>query len=92
MKKVKIRGLFIIAGTIFLFWGALIATKGIYDAFSGEPEANYFSSYKWEFVSRAEWLRWSGLELVYGLSSFALGIYLRKIARSFGEYQEKKDD
>lgn len=91
MKKIKIRGLIVIAGTIFLLWGGIIILKGLYDAFWAEPEANYFSPKKWEFVSQNEWLRWSGFELSYGLFCFGFGIYLRKIATSFPEYQEKED-
>jgi hypothetical protein len=92
MRKVKIRGLIVIAGTIFLIWGAIVGIKGLYDAFFGEPEANFFSLTKWEFVTRAQWLRWSGFELVYGLSAIALGLYLRRLSAKFAEYREKKEN
>ena len=48
-EKIKIQKLFHIAGWIFLIWGCVVVIKGFLDAFFLEPEANRFSSEKWEF-------------------------------------------
>jgi hypothetical protein len=81
MEKIKIRGLFQSAGWIFFIWGSIVAVKGAYDVFWGEPEANYFSAAKWEFVSRQQWYTWSGFEISYGLACIGVAYLLRTVAR-----------
>jgi hypothetical protein len=71
-EKIKVRGLPRIAGAILGAWGALVSFKALYDLFAGEPEANLYSPGKWQFVTQAQWLRYAGFELAYGLSCLAL--------------------
>jgi hypothetical protein len=89
MEKIKIRGLVRSAGWIFLLWGAVIAVKGVRDILFGEPEANYFSPQKWEFISLQQWHTWSGFEIIYGLASVAIAIILWKYAPRLPEYIER---
>jgi hypothetical protein len=71
-EKVAVRGLARLTGWFFLVWGAVLVLKGLFDAFVGEPEANFYSSRPWEFVTRAQWFRWAGFELAYGAACLAL--------------------
>jgi hypothetical protein len=89
MKKIKIRGLALSAGWIFLIWGALVALKGFWDVFWGEPEANFYSSAKWEFISKHQWLTWSGFEITYGVACIGVAYLLRKYAQYLPDYIEK---
>lgn len=95
-EKVLIRGLVRCAGWIFLIWGILVTCKGIGDSFWGEPEANYFSSEKWEFVTKIQWLRYAGFETVYGLACIGVAYLLWKYASYMPEYYtrpaQEKDD
>lgn len=75
-EKIKIRGLAVLSSWIFLLWGGLIAIKGIYDLFLGEPEANLYAPQAWAFVTREQWARYGGFELFYGLVCLGLGWYL----------------
>ena len=88
-EKVKIRGLVRIAGWIFICWGGLVAVLGFYHAFFGEPEANYYSPKKWDFVSQEQWLRWSGFEIVYGLFCAAIGVLCWEFAKKLPEWIER---
>jgi hypothetical protein len=92
MRKIKIRGLVMSAFWMFLSWGMLVAAKGLYDAFWGEPEANYYSPHKWEFVSQSQWLTWSGFELAYGLACAGVAVLLWKYAPFLPQYIERKSD
>ena len=74
MEKIKIKGLARMAGWMFYAWGGLVAFKGLYDAFFGEPEANLYSPEKWQFVTQRQWARWSGFEMAYGLACVGLGL------------------
>ena len=74
-ETIKIRGLARLAAAIFAGWGGLIAFKGLWDLFLGEPEANLYSPQKWQFVTQAQWLRWAGFELAYGVACGALAWY-----------------
>lgn len=85
-QKVAVAGLVRLAGWIFLGWGALTAAKGLWDCFLGQPEANFYSPRPWEFVTREQWLRWSGFELAYGLSCLALGWAAREYAKRLPEF------
>lgn len=84
-EKVKIRGLVSMSSWIFLFWGVLVAAKGLFDLFVGEPEANLYAPNAWDFVTRQQWLRYGGFELVYGLACVGAFWYLRRYARLLPE-------
>lgn len=81
MDKAELRGLLHIAGWTLIGWGSLAALLGIGHAFFGEPEANYFSPEKWQFVTQEQWLRWSGFEVTYGLACIGTGIFCREAAK-----------
>lgn len=80
METIKIRGLARLASAIFAGWGGLVASKGLYDVFVGEPEANLYAPEKWDFVTQPQWLRWSGFELCYGLACLGLAWYCARWA------------
>ena len=85
-EKTAVAGLARFAGWIFLIWGGIVSLKGVYDAFLGAPEANFFSLKPWEFVTREQWFRWSGFELAYGLACVALGLAARAYAARLPEF------
>lgn len=85
-EKVKIRGLARIAGWIFMCWGCWIALVGFYHAFFGEPEANYYSPKKWDFVTQEQWLRWSGFEMAYGVACVAVALLCWEYAKHLPEW------
>ena len=85
METIKIKGLARLAAAIFAGWGGLIAFKGLYDLFVGEPEANLYAPTRWGFVTEAQWLRWGSFELLYGLACAALCWYCLRWARSLPE-------
>ena len=87
--KIKIRGLVTTAGWIFFAWGAIITVKGIWDLFWGEPEANIYSRFKWEFVTRHQWLTWSGFEVTYGIACAAIALLLWRYSKKVPEYITK---
>lgn len=89
-EKVKIRGLARIAGWIFWIWGGAIFVLGFYHAFFGEPEANYYSPKKWDFVSQEQWLRWSGFEIVFGIACMAVGFLCWEFAKRLPEWIERE--
>ncbi len=89
MEKIKIRGLIRIAGWIFNVWGGLVAFKGLYDSFFGEPEANFYSPEKWQFVTQDQWMRWSGFELAYGLACVGLGWACWEMAKKLPDWTER---
>jgi len=88
-EKVKIRGLARIAAAVFAVWGAVVSSKAFYDLFAGEPEANLYAPRKWAFVTRAEWLRYGGFELSYGLALLALAWFMLKYSRFLPEVKER---
>ena len=85
-EKVRIRGLARIAGWIFVVWGSVVGFVGLYHAFFGEPEANYYSLTKWEFVTQEQWLRWSGFEAAYGVACIGLGLLAWEYAKRLPEW------
>ena len=89
MEKLKIRGLLHIAGRIFFGWGLFVGIKGIWDAFIGEPEANFFSPHKWEFVTRQQWFTWSGFEIAYGAACVMAAILLFHYAKRLPIFIER---
>lgn len=67
-----------------------MSLKALYDLFAGEPEANLYSAYKWQFVTQEQWLRYAGFELTYGLALLALAWALKSYARLLPEWVERK--
>ncbi len=43
METIKIKGLARLAAAILAGWGGLVAFKGLWDLFAGEPEANLYA-------------------------------------------------
>ena len=89
-EKIKIRGLVCFSGWIFLAWGTLVFVKGFWDVFWGEPEANLYSLSKWEFISKEQWLTWSGFEIFYGIVCISIWRILIKYSRRLPEYIERE--
>jgi len=92
MKKLKIRGLAVCASWILAVWGTLVSVKGFWDVFFGEPESNYYSQTKWEFISQKQWLTWSGFEITYGITCISIAYLLVKYAEKLPEFIERKTD
>ena len=84
-ETIKIRGLARLAAAIFAGWGGLVALKGLWDLFAGEPEANLYAPAPWAFVTQAQWLRWAGFELCYGLALVGLAWYCLRWGRRLPE-------
>jgi hypothetical protein len=74
-ETIKIKGLARLTAALLAGWGGLVALKGLYDLFVGEPEANLYAPAPWAFVTKEQWLRWSGFELCYGLALLGLAAY-----------------
>jgi hypothetical protein len=74
-ETIKIRGLARLTSALLGGWGGLVACKGLYDLFVGQPEANLYAPRPWAFVTREQWLRWAGFELCYGLALLGLAWY-----------------
>jgi hypothetical protein len=89
MKNVKVRGLVSISGWLFVSWGGIVALKGIFDSFWGEPEANFYSVSKWEFISQKQWLNWSGFEITYGLCCIGISLLLFNYAKRLPEFVKR---
>ena len=85
METIKVRGLARLAAAIFAGWGGLVAFKGLWDLFVGEPEANVYAPEKWAFVTREQWLRWASFELVYGVACLALAWWCLRQSRRLPE-------
>lgn len=92
MEKLKVRGLVVCASWIFAVWGILVSIKGFWDVFFGEPESNYYSQVKWEFVSQQQWLTWSGFEITYGIACISIAYLLRKYSAKLPYFIERKAD
>src|ERR1700722_10917074 len=88
-ETVKIRGLARLTAAIFAGWGGLVAFKGVWDLFKGEPEANLYAPQKWMFVTQDQWLRYAGFELAYGLACVGLAWYCVRWARRLPETIER---
>lgn len=82
-EKVAAAGLARMAGGILWAGGALATGKGVWDCFRGAPEAQFFSPRPWSFVSHAQWMRFAGFELTFGLACLGLGwaawLYSRRL-------------
>lgn len=59
--------------------------------FWGEPEANYFSPNKWDYISQNQWLTWAGFELAYGLACAGMGYLLWKYSKRYPEYITRQE-
>jgi hypothetical protein len=88
-KKVAVAGLARLAAGIFWAGGAVAAGKGLFDAFLGSPEANFFSVKPWTIVTREQWFRWAGFEFAYGAACLALGGVLWVWAKRLPAWQER---
>ena len=75
METIKVRGLARLTSAIFAGWGGLVAFKGVWDLFYGEPEANLYAPAKWAFITQEQWLRYAGFELAYGAACLGLAWY-----------------
>ncbi|MDX6768076.1 MAG: hypothetical protein SF051_00975 [Elusimicrobiota bacterium] len=84
-ETIRIRGLARLAAALFAGWGGLVALKGLYDLFAGEPEANLYAPAPWAFVTQAQWLRWAGFELAYGLALVGLAWFCLRWGRRLPE-------
>ena len=85
LETIRIRGLARLAAAIFAGWGGLIAFKGVWDLCVGEPEANLYAPQKWAFVTEAQWMRYAGFELTYGLACAGLAWYCLRWSRRLPE-------
>lgn len=80
-EKIKIRILAESAGFFFYLWGGAVLLTGLHHAFFGEPEANFYSLQKWQFVTEQEWLLWSGFLIAYGLCCLGFGKLAQEVAK-----------
>ncbi len=81
-----------VSAIIFLCWGVIVAIKGIYDSFWGEPESNLFSPNKWDFVSKHQWLTWSGFEVAFGAACICIFFLLLEYSKKLPEFIERKNE
>jgi hypothetical protein len=88
-KKMAVRGLAVLAGRLFFAWGIVVSVKGLWDIFYGQPDANFYSPAPWQFVTQAEWRRYAGFELCYGLASLLIGRAIFLFSRKLPVYVEK---
>ncbi len=86
LEKVKIRGLVRASGWIFLIWGVVITLKGLLDAFWLEPEANYYSLKRWEFITLDQWIRYATFEVVYGVVCIIISGLLFEYSKRVADY------
>lgn len=80
-ERIRIRGLAQLTSGILGFWGIVVAIKALYDLALGEPEANLYAPQRWAFVTREQWIRYAGFELIYGLACLALAWAVLKYSR-----------
>lgn len=73
MEKVKKRGLYYGAGIAGIVWGAIVACKGILDAFWLNPES--------EFITVRQWTKHAGFEIFYGCACIVAGLLLVAYSR-----------
>lgn len=82
-EKVAVAGLARLAARLFWAVGVFVGGKGVWDCFRGQPEANFFSPRPWSFVTQAQWARFAGFELMFGLACAGLGwaawVYSRRL-------------
>lgn len=88
-EKIAIRGLPRLAAVLFAGWGTLVALKGLWDCFGGQPDANLYSPRPWEFVTKEQWLRFAGFELAYGLACLGLALAAWKYSERLPVYIER---
>ncbi|MDE2291306.1 MAG: hypothetical protein KGL53_04420 [Elusimicrobia bacterium] len=69
-----------------------MAPKGAYDLLlGGQPEANLYSPAPWQFVTRAQWHRYAGFELLYGLACLGVAVALWRYARFLPDWVEREE-
>ncbi len=85
MERIKIRGLAVLFSAVVGLWGLVVSCKGVFDLFVGEPDANLYSSYKWQFITQEQWLRYGGFELAYGLACAGLAWAVWRYSRFLPE-------
>jgi len=90
-RKIAVRGLARLAGWIFLVWGGLVFLRGIWDCFLGQPEANFYSPIKWQFVTRDQWLRYAGFEIFYGFVCAGLGWLAWEFSKRLPSWIERQE-
>lgn len=88
-EKVAVAGLARLAAGIFWAVGGLVGTKGVWDCFGGQPEAQYFSPRPWMFVTQAQWARFAGFEIAFGLACVGLGWAAWIFARRLPVWRER---
>ncbi|HRY30125.1 MAG TPA: hypothetical protein P5079_08840 [Elusimicrobiota bacterium] len=89
-EKVAVRALPRLAAVLFMGWGTLFFIKGMWDCFVGGPEANFYSSRPWEFVTREQWFRFAGFEAFYGAAVFFLGRALWIFSKRLPAWRERE--
>ncbi|HAX61734.1 MAG TPA: hypothetical protein DCX95_04125 [Elusimicrobia bacterium] len=81
MQKIRYRAVFKGSGWIFTVWGIIVVLKGLYDVFVGLPES--------EFVPLANFSKYAGFEVVYGLACILMGLVIFEFAKKVPEFIEK---
>lgn len=82
MQKIRYRAVFKSSGWIFLIWGGIVTLTGLYDAFFGLPES--------EFVPLANWSKYAGFEVVYGIACVLVGLLIFEFAKRVPEILERE--
>ena len=82
MQKIKYRAVFKSSGWIFTVWGMIVVMKGLYDVFVGLPES--------EFVPLANWSKYAGFEVVYGLACIMMGLVIFEFSKKVPEIIERE--
>lgn len=88
-EKVAVAGLARLAARIFWAAGAIVGVKGIWDFCGAQPEANFFSPRPWSFVTHAQWNRFAGFEMAFGLACAGLGWVARIYSRRLPPWIER---
>jgi hypothetical protein len=82
-EKVAVAGLARLSAGIFWAVGGLVGAKGVWDCVGGRPEADFFSPRPWSFVTHAQWFRFAGFEIAFGLACAGVGwaawLYSRRL-------------
>lgn len=88
-EKVAVAGLGRLAGWIFFLAGGIAGSKGLWDCFRGQPEANFFSPHPWMFVTHVQWTRYAGFELTFALACLGLSLAARIYSRRLPDWIER---
>ncbi len=90
IEKIKVRGLANISAWIFLTWGTIVFIDGLLDAFWLEPESNWFSLYKWQFVTIDQWTNYARFEMIYGACCIMIAGLLFHLKNNLPEWRERE--